>query len=135
MINPYGRGLVKLTGSTSNPRRSGGGTPYYCVQGNNVNFLCSGIDKQIPTLLMDIQIAPEHLVTMREIYTHDIAEKLGHLRPDERTQLEASLKAVDDEEARMARLFAGGKITEAVWDSLWHEWQDRRNKIRSLWNQ
>jgi hypothetical protein len=35
----------------------------------------------------------------------------------------------------MARLFAGGKITEAVWDSLWHEWQDRRNKIRSLCNQ
>jgi DNA invertase Pin-like site-specific DNA recombinase len=128
---PNGGGLVKLTGSTPNPRRPGGGTPYYCVQYSNVSFLCSSIDKQIPTLLMDIQIAPEHLVTMREIYTHDIADKLGHLRPDERSQLEASLKAVDDEEARMARLFAGGKITEAIWDSLWHEWQDRRNKIRS----
>ena len=31
----------------------------------------------------------------------------------------------------MARLFAGGKITEAIWDSLWYEWQDRRNKLRS----
>lgn len=25
----------------------------------------------------------------------------------------------------------GGKITEAIWHRLWHEWQDRRSKIRS----
>lgn len=40
------------------------------------------------------------------------------------------MKAVDEEEARMARLFASGKITEAVWDNLWTEWQDRRSKLR-----
>lgn len=55
---------------------------------------------------------------------------MGHLRPDEREQLQAALKAVDEEETRMVRLYATGKITESVWDSLWHEWQDRRAKIR-----
>jgi hypothetical protein len=31
----------------------------------------------------------------------------------------------------MARLYATKKITDAVWDSLWEEWQDRRNSIRT----
>ena len=56
---------------------------------------------------------------------------MGHLRPEERQQLQAALKAVDEEEARTARLYAAGKITESIWDSLWLEWQDRRNQIRS----
>ena len=55
---------------------------------------------------------------------------MGHLSPDEKQQLEKALKAIDEEEARMARLYAIGKISEFVWDGLWREWQDRRNQIR-----
>ncbi|MCL4249330.1 MAG: hypothetical protein KJ065_14375 [Anaerolineae bacterium] len=46
-------------------------------------------------------------------------------------ELEAALKSIDEEEARTARLFAAGKITEAIWDNLWAEWQDRRRLVRS----
>jgi hypothetical protein len=67
---------------------------------------------------------------IRTSYTQELAEKLGHARPDEHQQLQAALKAVDEEEGRMARLLASGRITEAVWDSLWAEWQDRRSKLR-----
>jgi hypothetical protein len=56
---------------------------------------------------------------------------MGHLRPDERLALETALKAVDDEEARSVRLYAIGQITESVWNDLWREWQDRRNRIRT----
>jgi hypothetical protein len=42
-----------------------------------------------------------------------------------------ALKAIDEEEARTARLYAAGKITDSIWDSLWKEWQDRRSRIRS----
>ena len=52
-----------------------------------------------------------------------------NLRPDERSQLKAALKAVDEEEARMMRLYATGKITETVWDNLWAEWKDRKHKL------
>ena len=55
---------------------------------------------------------------------------LGHIHPDERNQLEAALKGVDSEEARIARLYAAGKVSEGVWNSLWHEWQYQRNQIR-----
>ncbi|MEP6987784.1 MAG: recombinase family protein, partial [Chloroflexota bacterium] len=38
------REMEKLTGSTSNSSRSGGGTSYYCIPRSNINFLCSEID-------------------------------------------------------------------------------------------
>lgn len=126
-----GDSLVRLTGSTSNAGRSGGGTPYYRVaSAGGVSFLCCDIDRQIPIELARIQVDPELIPLIRTSYTHELAERLGHLRPDERSQLKAALKAVDEEEARMMRLYATGKITESVWDNLWAEWQDRRHKLR-----
>lgn len=35
---------------------------------------------------------------------------------------------MDEEEARVVRLYAAGKFTESLWDSLW---QDHRTKIRA----
>lgn len=126
-----GGNLVRLTGSTSNSGRPNGGTPYYRVAtAGGVSFLCRDVDKQIPFELMRIQVDPELIPLIRASYSHELAQKLGHLKPDEEFKLEAALKAVDEEEARMARLFASGKITETVWDSLWAEWQDRRYKLR-----
>lgn len=77
-----------------------------------------------------IQVDPEHIPTIRAVYTHDVAVKMGHLRPDEKTQVELALNAIDEEEKRSVRLYATGKITEVVWDGLWREWQDRRNQLR-----
>lgn len=126
-----GSSFVRLTGSTSNAGRTNGGTPYYRVaNAGGVSFLCRDVDEQIPLELMRIQVDPELIPLIRVSYTHELAQKLGHLKPDEKLRLEAALKAVDEEEARMARLFASGKITDAVWDNLWAEWQDRRSKLR-----
>jgi len=105
---------VKLTGSTSNTRRPGGGTAYYCVPSSDINILCSTIDQQMAVELMRIQVDPDYIPLIRASYTDELARKLGHLRPSERDELQASLRAVDEEEARMARLFATGKITERV---------------------
>ncbi len=129
--NRNGSPLIRLTGSTSNAGRPRGGTPYYRVSGaGGVSFLCSEIDSQIPFELERIQVDPELIPIIRASYTYELAEQLGHLRPDERVQLEAALKAVDDEESRMARLFASGKISDSIWENLWTEWQDRRIQLR-----
>lgn len=126
-----GSSFVRLTGSTSNAGRTNGGTPYYrLANAGGVSFLCRDVEEQIPLELMRIQVDPELIPLIRASYTHELAQKLGHLNPDEKYQLEAALKVVDEEEARMARLFASGKITEAIWDNLWAEWQDRRYKLR-----
>jgi DNA invertase Pin-like site-specific DNA recombinase len=129
--SPYTGKLRKLTGSTSNTGRSGGGTAYYCVPSSEFNLLCSDIDNQIPKALEKIQVNPKLLPAIREAYSNDLARNLGKLRPDERTEVEADLRRIDEEEARSARLFAAGKITEAVWDALWAEWQDRRRTLRA----
>jgi DNA invertase Pin-like site-specific DNA recombinase len=120
----------KLTCSTPNASRPGGGTAYYCVPRSNINFMCEKIDAQIPDELCAIQIDPAHLPTIRAFYKHDLAENLGLARPDERKLMTDALNGIDQEEARMARLLATGKISEDVWNGLWADWQDRRNRLR-----
>ena len=127
---PEDKRLIRLTCSTSNPGRSGGGTSHYRVARTDINLLCSEIDQQVDDYLMQIQVDPELIPLIRTCYTAEVAEKLGHNRLNERARIEAALKATDEEEARAARLFAAGKITDAVWDSLWAEWQDRRRTLR-----
>jgi len=122
--------LVKLTCATSKPYRIGGGFSYYCIAGSNINIPCSIVDQHVATEMTQIQVDPELIPLIRDSYTDELARKLGHLRPSEQQELQAALKAVDDEEARTARLFASGKITEHVWDSLWTEWQDRRRTLQ-----
>ena len=70
------------------------------------------------------------LTIIRDVYTKELAEKLGHLRLNEEELLTSTLKALDEEEARVARLYAAGKITDAVWDILWEEWQDKPHTIQ-----
>ena len=123
-------GETRLTCSTVNSSRANGGTSYYRIAGRKVRFLCRDIDNQIPDKLLRIQVDPELLPIIRDVYTSDVAEKMGHLCPNEKQELETALKAIDEEEARAVRLYASGKITEAIWDSLWREWQDKRHQIR-----
>jgi len=127
--------LVKLTGATSNPYRSSGGSAYYCVPSSNINIPCTSIDQQIALELKRIQVDPELIPLIRDSYTDELARKLGHMKPSEQSELQAALRAVDEEEARTARLFAAGKITARIWDNLWAEWQDRRRTVQEAGTQ
>jgi DNA invertase Pin-like site-specific DNA recombinase len=128
---PADRRMVRLSGSTSNARRPAGGTPYYCVPSSNVNFPCREIEEQIPGQLSRIQVATQWVPSIRAAYSDDVAQKLGVIQPDQRQEIEAALKGIESEEGRAARLYASGKITDEVWDSLWAEWQDRRRELRT----
>jgi hypothetical protein len=71
--HPDGSGQQRLTGSTSNAGRSGGGTPYYRIARSEVSFLCSDIDKQIPAALMNIQVDPDFDIFARmseNVFSH-----------------------------------------------------------------
>ncbi len=127
---PDTQDLTRLTCSTSNASRSGGGTPYYCIARSSINFRCSSIDGQMAEALQSVQVDPDLIPLIRAAYTDDIAEAMGHLRPDERAQQLAALKSIDDEEVRLMRLYAAGKVTDRLWDMQWQEWQDRRSRIR-----
>lgn len=122
--------VLRLTGSTPNAGRSGGGTSYYCIESSGINVLCRTVDEQIPHELMKIQVDPEMIPLIRDSYNEEIADKLGRMRPEQRTDLERKLKDIDEEEARALRLYTIGKITDRVWENLWSEWQDRRRTLR-----
>jgi P4 family phage/plasmid primase-like protien len=122
--------LVRLTGSTPNAGRKNGGTSYYCVKSSDINLLCQPIDAYIATAIQSIQVHPDLIPVIRQHYTEEIASQIKQAVPAHRQDLDAALKAIDEEEARALRLFVAGKITESVWDGLWREWQDRRLTLR-----
>ncbi len=130
----YSDGKIRrMSASTSNGGRKGGGTPYYRIAGpGEPSFLCMAIDNAVEKLICSIQVDPALIPLIRASYTYELQERLGHGRPVQRNQLEASLKQIDDEEGRMVRLLATGKITDETWDSLWAEWQDRRQTLRRM---
>jgi signal transduction histidine kinase len=129
-LDPRGK-HIRLTGSTSNAGRAGGGTPYYRIaRAGGVSFMCREIDEQVAAELVRVQVDPELLPHIRAAYNADLSSRMSVAPPDERARLEAVLKATDEEEGRTARLFAAGKISEEVWNSLWAEWQDRRSQAQ-----
>ena len=122
---------IRLTGSTSNPNRADGGTPYYCISSTNVNIRCKVVDEQITQMLAGIVVDEALVPAIRASYTQDLTQKLGHNEPSEHERMEKALKAIDSEEARTLRLYASGKISEVVWNNMWAEWQDRRHILQS----
>lgn len=124
--------LRRLTGSTSNTHRPGGGTAYYCISNSNINILCRKVDEKVQHLLHGIQVDPDMLPVIRKCYMEEIAEKLGHQHEvDQKGKIEHALKAIDSEEERTLRLYAMGKVTDQVWENLWSEWQDKRLNLRA----
>lgn len=126
-----GEKLYRLTGSTSNPKRSAGGTAHYRLERYPVHFLCHEIESQLAGHLKRVQVDAKHLQPMREHYIGEVADKLGRLCPDERSEMERALKQIGEEEARTLRLYAAGLVTEETWRDLWTEWQDKRRKLRA----
>ncbi len=123
--------LYRLTGSTSNAGRSGGGTAHYRLERHPVHFLCGEIERQVAHHLMQVQVNHVLVPLIRDYYINEVADKLGRLRPDERAEIERSLKQIDEEEARVLRLYAASMVTEDNWRNLWAEWQDKRNRLRA----
>ena len=123
--------LYKLTGSTSNPGRSSGGTAHYRLEKHPVHFLCNEIESQLADHLKHVQIDTDLLQPIREHYISEVADKLGRLRPDERTEIERALKQINEEEARILRLYVSGIVTEENWKNLWAEWQDKRQRLQA----
>lgn len=126
-----GTKLYRLTGSTSNAGRSGGGTAHYRLDRYPIHFLCSEIERQLVNHLQAVQVDEMLVPLIRDYYINEVADRLGRLRPDERTEIERTLKQIDEEEARVLRLYAATMVTEENWRNLWAEWQDKRHKLRA----
>ena len=109
---------IRMTGSTPNSGRSGGGTRYYHASGKqSVNIACETVDANLRDLLDDLQIQETLIPELRQAYTEHIENHMEK-KTDDRATLEAALKRINEEEERTARLFASGRISESVWNTL-----------------
>jgi hypothetical protein len=119
--------LYKMHGSTPTGRKLS--YAYYTTRakpnGKQIHIPCGAIDDRIPSWLQGISVDPEHLPTIRELYQ-------GHLKRVTAADLEVRLAELQrhtaqlrQEEARLARLFLVGKLSEEVYDQLRAEWQEK----------
>jgi DNA invertase Pin-like site-specific DNA recombinase len=125
-----GQRLYRMTCSTSNAGRDGGGTAHYRLEKYPIHFLCRDVEAQFSDHIQRTQIDADQIPAIRTHYTQEVAEKLGWVRPDERETLERALKQIDEEEARVLRLYATGVVSEENWRNLWAEWQDKRHRLK-----
>lgn len=125
-----GTRLYRMQCSTSNVQRSGGGTSHYRLERHPIHFLCDEVEAQVSQHLSVVQLDAELMQRIRQYYIEEVADKLGRMRPDERVEIERTLKAIDEEESRVLRLYAASMVTEENWRALWNEWQDKRQRLR-----
>ena len=126
-----GTKTLKLYGST--PSGQTKNYAYYVTHtplGEKVLRLSSPlIDEQIPSWLDGISIEASQIPVMRKLYRREIntstEDKSGELE-----RMKRKLKGLDEEEARLGRLFMAGKISENVYDELRAEWQENVHALR-----
>ncbi len=82
------------------------------------------------TCAAGLQLDAAQIPCIRQNYVEEVADKLGRTRPDERVEIQRTLNAIDEEEARVPRLYAASMVTEENWRALWNEWQDKRQRLR-----
>jgi hypothetical protein len=80
--------------------------------------LCDNIEAQLTDYLKRVEVDECLLPSIRTYYNREVADNLGRLRPDERIEFERALKGIDEEEARVLRLYAAGLVTEQNWRDL-----------------
>lgn len=72
--------LRRMSGSTSNAGRCGGGTAYYRIEGaGEASFLCAVIDTAVEHQIQRIQVEPNLIPLIRSNYTKELQER-GDMR-------------------------------------------------------
>ena len=127
-----GEKQYKLYGST--PTGKSQSYAYYVthtkIDGKPLRFSVDVVDQQIPTILADIGIDPELIPSIQATYQSEIKKNTQDGKADKLEHLQQRLKNLQDEEARLARLFMTGKINEETYDRLRGEWKEKTRQIQ-----
>lgn len=123
--------LVKLCCQTPNANRERGGVPYYYARYLNLFFLCHTLDDQVADFMHNIQVEERFLPAIRAAYTEQINQQIGESGQGEKERCAKLLKTIDEEELRAARLYANGKLSDTVWNTLVDEWREQRLQLKA----
>jgi len=117
----------KMYGSSPKPRKQN--YAYYITHakpnGSQIRIPCELIDDQIAGWLEGIQIQEELLPTIQTTYQADIQQAVSENKSEKATNLKRRISQLEDEEARLGRLFMTEKISEDTYERLHAEWQEK----------
>lgn len=108
---------------------------YYTVHlgpaGKEVNLQCFEVDQRIPAWLEGITIDLERLPAIREAYRAQVNQFHERDQEGQTKKLKAQLAQLRGEEARLARLYITGKISEESYTQLRAEWMNTLHNTES----
>ena len=107
--------------------------PYYGTQvkfnGKAVYISCNIVGDQILACLQGIAVEPALIPAIRSLYEKDVKQVTTSDRDTKVSGLHRQLSQLKEEETRLGRLFITEKISEAVYNQLRTEWQEKLRNI------
>ena len=117
----------KLYGSTPSGRTQS--YSYYIshseVNGKKLRLQCRGIEEQIPVWLAGINLDPDLIPDIREVYRSEVQETKKGDWEIKSVEMKRKVSQLKEEEARLGRLYITGKISESTYEQLHGEWQEK----------
>ena len=121
----------KLTCGKHHTSRKQGGTAYYCIPSSAINLSCRVIDEQISGHIQSIQVNPDLLPKIREVYVSDVLRYTKDIGR-ERRALEVRQRKLDEKELNLWRAFTDHGMRPQIYEKLTRECQDERDKLKIL---
>jgi hypothetical protein len=126
-----GSKVYKLYGSTPSGKTKS--FSYYIthakIKGKKLRIPCKRIDQHIPDWINQITVDPERILAIQEIYQTAInkTKKVDWNKKIAEAKRKKTL--LQDEEARLGRLFITGKMSEPTYDQLYKEWGEKLRQM------
>ena len=130
----FGKKEYKMHGSTPSGRDQSYAYYLTAAKPNNqkMRLKTAVVDQQIPALLHVIDIEPDLIPTIKDTYNQQIKKATHDDRGTELESLQKKLASLENEEARLARLFVTGNINEATYTQLRQEWKEKSRNIQRM---
>ena len=120
----------RLSGSTPNASRKGGGTSYYRYAKQGIYIMCRTVDEQIPDVLRMIEVDPDMVPFMREHFERHLSHKL---KPNKThaEKLEQELASVKQQRKIAYREYVQGVVIQEEWRAMAANLQYRRQILEN----
>ena len=124
----------KMHGSTPTGRNQS--YAYYITAGkpNNhkMHLKTAIVDQQIPALLQVVEIESDLIPMIKATYNQQIKQAAHDDNGIELENLQKKLASLENEEARLARLYMTGNISEDSYTQLRQEWKEKSRNIQRM---
>ncbi len=99
------------------------------IDGKRLHIPCGVVDDQIEAWVNLFQVDPTKIPAIRKVYQSEIKSMTHENRDETIAGLRRQLVKLKDEEGRLGRLLITDKITEATYNQLRKEWQEKVQRI------